>query len=118
MHILALKRTSRRDPLVLLLRHMQPFAFNSYFTSFGGGIFFPLLLVILLFVVILKGYALWYSARDGQKWWFIAMLVINTMGILEIVYLLFFRPKPLINAFSPLLKKDSPAPHDPKTDSV
>ncbi len=76
----------------------------------------PLLLVILLFVIILKGYALWYSARGGQKWWFIAMLVINTMGILEVVYLLFFRPKPLVSAIGSAPKKNSPASPDSKSE--
>ncbi len=76
---------------------MQPFAFNPYlashFTWFGSGIFLPLFITLMLLVIVLKGYALWYSARGDQKWWFIAMLVINTVGILEVVYLLFFKPK-------------------------
>ncbi len=57
-------------------------------------------LVVALLVIALKGYSLWYSARRGEKWWFVALLVINTMGILELVYLFFvvkidknFRPK-------------------------
>ncbi|OYV62928.1 MAG: hypothetical protein B7X03_03765 [Parcubacteria group bacterium 21-58-10] len=54
--------------------------------------FIPLLIVILLWTIVLKGYALWYAARGSQKWWFIALLVINTVGILEIVYLIWFRP--------------------------
>ena len=27
------------------------------------------------------------SGRRGQPWWFVIMLVINTVGILEIIYL-------------------------------
>ena len=53
----------------------------------------PVLILITLWSVILKGFALWYAARGGQKWWFIALLVINTIGILEIVYLIWFGPK-------------------------
>ena len=52
----------------------------------------PLLMIVALWTVILKGYALWHAARGNQKWWFIALLVINTLGILEIVYLIWFRP--------------------------
>ena len=37
-----------------------------------------------------KGYALWKSARKNQQWWFIALLVINTLGILEILYIFYF----------------------------
>ena len=38
-----------------------------------------------------KGVALWYAARNHQKKWFIVILILNTLGILEIVYLLWFR---------------------------
>lgn len=45
--------------------------------------------VILIITIVLKGYALWHAARRSEKWWFIILLVINTMGILELIYLLF-----------------------------
>ena len=40
-----------------------------------------------------KGYALWRAAKLDQKRWYIALLVINTIGILEIVYLTWFVKK-------------------------
>jgi len=40
-----------------------------------------------------KGFALWRSAELKQKWWFIAFLFINTLGILEIIYLLLIARK-------------------------
>jgi methionyl-tRNA synthetase len=43
--------------------------------------------------LVWKGVALWSAARAGQRGWFIALLLINTLGILEIVYLLFFAKK-------------------------
>ncbi len=49
-----------------------------------------LLLPVLLWSFFWKGLALWRSARSGQKYWFVALLVINTVGILEIIYLLGF----------------------------
>ena len=73
---------------------MQNFpAFNSPFTPGFMSIFIPLMLVIALWTIVLKGYSLWYAARGGQKWWFVALLVVNTFGILEIVYLIWFRNK-------------------------
>ena len=36
-----------------------------------------------------KGLALWHAAKRSQPWWFIALLVVNTVGILEICYLAF-----------------------------
>lgn len=49
----------------------------------------PLLFaVIILWTLLWKGIALWHSARLGHKKWFIVMLVLNTVGIVEILYIL------------------------------
>jgi hypothetical protein len=50
----------------------------------------PIILLFVLWSIVLKGLALWHAARRGEQWWFIALLVINTAGILEIIYLFFF----------------------------
>lgn len=47
-------------------------------------------LILLAVVIVLKGLALWHASKRDEKWWFIAMLVLNTAGILELVYLIFF----------------------------
>jgi hypothetical protein len=60
------------------------------FTGLGFGFFAfgMVFLAILMFAVIaLKGYSLWHAAKRDEKGWFIALLIINTMGILELVYL-------------------------------
>jgi len=44
---------------------------------------------LLLWSIIWKGTALWYAAKRNEKPWFIILLIVNTMGILEIIYLLF-----------------------------
>jgi len=46
---------------------------------------------VLIWSIFWKGLALWHSARNKQKYWFIFLLVINTVGILEIIFLVFFR---------------------------
>jgi len=38
-----------------------------------------------------KGVALWKAARNRQKAWFICLLLINTLAILELTYLLWFQ---------------------------
>lgn len=38
-----------------------------------------------------KGMALWYAARNQQRAWFVALLIVNTLGILDIIYLIWFR---------------------------
>ncbi|MEZ5788868.1 MAG: DUF5652 family protein [Xanthobacteraceae bacterium] len=47
----------------------------------------PMIIIIALWSVFWKGLALWHSARRGEPAWFVVLLVINTVGILEIVYL-------------------------------
>ncbi len=40
--------------------------------------------------IVWKGLALWKAAHKEQKYWFGAFLVVNTLGILEILYLYVF----------------------------
>ncbi len=51
------------------------------------------LLPLLVWSAVWKGIALWRAARNGSLAWFIVMLVVNTAGILEIVYILAFSRK-------------------------
>lgn len=65
---------------------------NIFNSGFGSGLGLGAALGTgILFIVIWsffwKGLALWHAGRKGQPWWFVVMLVINTAGILEIVYL-------------------------------
>lgn len=43
--------------------------------------------VLMLWVLPWKGYALWLSARNTHKWWFIILLLVNTLAILDIIYI-------------------------------
>jgi methionyl-tRNA synthetase len=47
----------------------------------------PLLFLIIIWSIFWKGLALWHAGRRGQPWWFVIMLIVNTLGILEIIYL-------------------------------
>jgi len=40
--------------------------------------------------LIWKGWALWRAAKNDSKGWFIALLLINTAGILDILYIYVF----------------------------
>lgn len=59
-----------------------PFWLFGFFAL--GSIFFFALVVA---VIALKGYALWHAAQRKETKWFIAMLLINTFGLLELYYL-------------------------------
>jgi len=48
---------------------------------------------VIIWEAIWKGIGMWKSARHGQLPWFIAILIINSIGILPIVYILFFQKK-------------------------
>lgn len=63
--------------------------YHQILALFGG--LTGLIIVLVVWSLIWKGIGLWYAARNYQKAWFIAILVLNTAGILEIIYLLFFR---------------------------
>ncbi len=70
----------------------SPFYYSSSFApTFFLGLL-PFLLLAAIWTILIKGYTLWHAARNGQKKWFVALLVINTLGILEIIYLVWFRP--------------------------
>lgn len=43
-------------------------------------------LALFFWVIAWKGLALWKAARKGSAPWFIVLLIINTVGILEILY--------------------------------
>ena len=65
---------------------------NGWFINFPfwAGPLLGLFALAALWSLVWKGLALWHASRNGQPWWFLALLLINTLGILEIVYLFGF----------------------------
>lgn len=55
--------------------------------AFGTGLI-TIIIVLSVISLILKGFALWRAARKIQKVWFVVMLIVNTFGVLEVIYLL------------------------------
>ena len=47
------------------------------------------LVILIIWTIIWKGLALWKAAKNEDKVWYILMLVLNTSGILEILYYYF-----------------------------
>ncbi|OGH42134.1 MAG: hypothetical protein A3H79_03160 [Candidatus Levybacteria bacterium RIFCSPLOWO2_02_FULL_36_8b] len=45
--------------------------------------------------MIWKGIALWHASKYQQRNWFVAILVLQTAGILELVYLFLFAKEKL-----------------------
>ncbi len=58
--------------------------------------FIQLNLVVLLAVlwtIPWKGVALWKAAREENKLWFIVLFLVNTLAVLEILYIFVFSKK-------------------------
>lgn len=53
-------------------------------------VFAVTILLALAWSLVWKGMALWRAAKNDSKPWFIVLLVVNTLGILEILYLYVF----------------------------
>lgn len=49
---------------------------------------------LVILDLVLKGFALWRAARRGQQIWFVALLVVNSAGILPAIYLFLNREAP------------------------
>lgn len=84
--------------------------YNLFGTAMGTGLAFGGLFLILAFLDLgLRGYALYKSARRGENVWFIALLIINSLGILPLVYLLIHNDfsGPISAPTKPTLKKKS-----------
>ncbi len=62
----------------------------QYGAWFGSPVRMPfagLVFILAIWSVFWKGLALWHSAGRREPWWFVILLVVNTAGILEIIYL-------------------------------
>lgn len=73
------------------------FSQNLFLGASNSAFGFGALLIALLFIVIAvwslawKTLAVWHAARNKQRLWMIALLLVNTVGVLEIIYLAWFR---------------------------
>jgi len=54
------------------------------------GISPTLLALLVIWTVAWKGWALWRAARNKELAWYIVILLLNTLGILEIIYIFGF----------------------------
>ncbi len=71
-------------------------AYAPWYSSWSEpllGVGLVLFLILLVWSAVWKALALWSAARDGSKIWFVVLFIVNTVGILEILYLYVFRKK-------------------------
>lgn len=71
-------------------------AFSGVYQELGAqlgmsaGAIFILIAIISIWSIVWKGFALWKASKKNHLIWFIALLVLNTVGILEILYIYVF----------------------------
>jgi len=63
--------------------------FNAFFEL--HPVILALIFLFLVLVFSLKGIALWRAGRNNQIVWFIFLFILNTAGILPLIYLAFFQ---------------------------
>jgi len=54
------------------------------------GVSIWVLIVMLVWTIIWKMLALWKAARNNSPVWFVLLMLCNTVGILEILYIFLF----------------------------
>jgi len=60
---------------------------------------------LFLWTILWKGIGMWKAGRNNQPYWFIALLVFNTVGILPIIYLTWFQEESRVIKIKKTLKK-------------
>lgn len=60
---------------------------ESFMSANDGFVFGMGLVLLMVWSVIWKGIALWKAGRNGHKVWFVVLFLVNTLGILEMVYI-------------------------------
>jgi len=68
----------------------------NYFLQTYGWLAVVALIILLIWSVVWKGIALWKAAKNEDLGWFVVLLVVNTVGILEILYIYVFSKKKLL----------------------
>ena len=51
--------------------------------------------LLIIWCIVWKGLALWKAGTRKEKVWFIVLFLVNTVGILEIVYLMTRKQVPI-----------------------
>ncbi len=60
---------------------------------FLAGIFWLVIILAVVWSMAWKGIALWGAGRNAHLVWFIVLFIVNTLGILEIIYIFAFSRK-------------------------
>ena len=65
---------------------MQPNQFPAWL-----AVLIPIVILLVIWENVWRIIGMWKSARNKQLAWFICIVIINTIGILPIIYLVWFQ---------------------------
>jgi len=76
-----------------MMNALQILGDNSDFVMgiYSIGAFMSAFFLLILIDMGLKGWGMWRASRMEKKSWFIALLIVHSMGILPIIFLLITR---------------------------
>lgn len=69
--------------------------YNNYWANTAGmglfsGVLGFFLVPLMIWSLAWKGWALWKAAKNDSPVWFVVLLLVNTLGILDILYIFVF----------------------------
>ncbi len=64
--------------------------FTGLLNMLNSPFYSALFIALAAWSLAWKGIALWKAARNNQRNWYIALLILNTFGILEIIFIFYF----------------------------
>lgn len=64
----------------------QPEMYYSTDFWMASSLMTAIFILLVVWSLVWKGLALWRAARNNHLGWYIALLILNTFGILEILY--------------------------------
>ena len=80
--------SSKRYPIMVAINQTK----GNYIMDYHVTTMWAVIIAVLaIWELAWKGVALWRASRANQLTWYIAILVINTVGILPILYILISR---------------------------
>jgi hypothetical protein len=70
------------------------FGYEGMYGSILGFTVIPAVIsFFILWEAVWKAIGLWRSGRNNHIWWFVAIFLFNTLGILPIIYLFVFQKR-------------------------
>lgn len=65
-----------------------------HFYYMGGSLGLNVLMLLLIvWTLCWKCYSSWLAAKNGDKTWFVALVILNTLGILDMIYVFGIKKK-------------------------